>query len=874
MISLRQILIIFTLVSQIQINAQTKTLGLLKKTNGNDENGYILFSPIGSDSTFLLNKCGQMVHFWKNKYTPGMSLYIKPNGNLIKAGVYSDTSFGSAGGKGGVIEEYDWSGNLLWEYTLINDSISQHHDIKPLPNGNVLVLVWHAISKTKAINLGRDSVYFGAYNQLWGEKIIELRPIGTDSAEIVWEWELFDHVIQDVDPLKPNYGVIRDHPEKMNINYALNVYTHDWIHANSIDYNEITDQIAISAHNISEFWIIDHSTTTAQAKTSSGGNSNMGGDILYRWGNPQAYNSGTAIDRKLYRQHNVQWIKNGLQDSGKILLFNNGWDRDSAYSSIDVIDIPDLTNNVYKNTIPYGPSNLHWKYYSKNQGEFYSPIISGAQRLPNGNTLICSGVQGRFFEVTPSKNIVWTYKNPVINSTRLTDGDAPMNGMVFRCEYYPKNYAAFNNKNLSPKGTLEKNSIPYSCTYESNKPILVNLTPAKNATNIMPTNIISLEFNEAVLKRNSGMIRVYNDLGLLEYMDITNDRVSISNKKVFIQLVNTLTSNSKISVEIDANSFRDSSFNLYDTKINVTDWFFYTADLSPKVLSLTPSHNQIGVKLNPEFKVKYNKSIYKNKAGNITLKSEGNTIEVLSINSNNVSIQDSTLIFNFSSTLQPATIYSVVLDTVISDINHYRNNPILNGDWVFQTKESPKFITQSPMHESTYVSRNAEIKFEFDKQVSLQNTASIKLFENGLLKENISSTSSNIIQAGNEFTITPSQAFSPGAWVSISINNQSFKDTSNMYYVGNDSSEWSFSVINNSSVNWIKNSGQISVYPNPANHEINIIGKVNDIEIVNSLGQRFKMKAEENGKYDLTDFENGIYLFIINKEAKIKVIKS
>lgn len=874
MISFRYLMVILTLISQIQLNAQTKTLGLLKKTNGNDENGYILFSPIGSDSTFLINKCGQLVHFWKNKYTPGMSLYIKPNGNLIKAGVYSDTSFGSAGGKGGVIEEYDWNGNLLWEYALINDSLSQHHDIKPLPNGNVLVLAWHAISKSRAIELGRDSVYFGAYNQLWGEKIIELRPLGIDSAEVVWEWDLFDHVIQDVDPLKPNYGVIRDHPEKMNINYALNVYTHDWIHANSIDYNEITDQIAISAHNISELWIIDHSTTTAQAKTSSGGNSDMGGDIIYRWGNPQAYNSGTAIDRKLFRQHNVQWIKNGLQDSGKILLFNNGWDRDSAYSSIDVIDIPDLTNNVYKNTIPYGPSNLHWKYYSKNQGEFYSQIISGAQRLPNGNTLICSGVQGRFFEVTPSKNIVWTYKNPVINSTRLTDGDVPMNGMVFRCEYYPKSYSAFKNRNLSPKGNLEKNSIPYSCNYESNKPVIVKLTPAKNSSNIMPTNIISLEFNESVLKRNTGMIKVYNDQGLLEYLDINNDRVSVSNKKVVIQLVNTLTSNSKISVEIDANCFRDSSFNLYDTKINVSDWFFYTADLSPKVKSLTPTHNQIGVKLNPEFVVNYDKIVYKSKAGNITLKSDGNIIEVININSNKVSIQDSTLKFSFANPLQAATIYSVLMDTVVTDINHYHNKPILNGDWVFQTKENPKFISQSPMHESTFVSRNAKIKFEFDRHVTMQNTATIKVYENGVLKENLDKNSSNISQTGNEITITPTSAFSSGAWVSIAINNQSFKDTSNMYYPGIDSSEWHFSVINNSNINLIENKEQIQIYPNPVENELRINGGVNSVELINALGQIINLIPNESGKYDISEYQSGIYLLIINKEIKVKIIKS
>lgn len=58
---------------------------------------------------------------------------------------------------------------------------------------------------------------------------------------------------------------------------------------NGIDYNPVLDQIALSTHNLNEWYIIDHSTTTAEAATSSGGNSGKGGDLLYRWGNPAAY---------------------------------------------------------------------------------------------------------------------------------------------------------------------------------------------------------------------------------------------------------------------------------------------------------------------------------------------------------------------------------------------------------------------------------------------------------------------------------------------------------------------------------------------------------------------------------------------------------
>ena len=65
------------------------------------------------------------------------------------------------------------------------------------------------------------------------------------------------------------------------------------------------DQIVLSNHNLSEIWIIDHSTTTLEAASHSGGNSGKGGDLLYRWGNPQAYDQGTGADQLLNHQQHV-----------------------------------------------------------------------------------------------------------------------------------------------------------------------------------------------------------------------------------------------------------------------------------------------------------------------------------------------------------------------------------------------------------------------------------------------------------------------------------------------------------------------------------------------------------------------------------------
>ncbi|MCC6817319.1 MAG: aryl-sulfate sulfotransferase, partial [Bacteroidia bacterium] len=472
--------VLFSISTSINLTAQ-KTFGLLNKFSGNDENGYVLFTPLNCDTTYLINKCGKRVHHWVSNYPPGLSVYLLPNGHLLKAGTYTDTSFGVAGGRGGIIEEFDWNNNLVWRYKLFNDSLCQHHDIKMLPNGNILVLAWHAISKAKAISLGRRSFTFAStQNDLWGERILELKKIGTDSAEVVWQWDAFDHLIQDEDTAYPNYGQIEDHPELININYALTMQTNDWLHGNGIDYNEKLDQIVLSVHNFSELWIIDHSTTMQEAAGHSGGIYNKGGDLMYRWGNPQAYNKGSSSDRKLFRQHNANWIKGGMLDSGCIMVFNNGWGRDTAYSTVEVIQTPVLSNGTYNQALPFGPTAAKWIYKDNVPTKFYSQIISGAERLPNGNTLICSGVQGLFFEVTPQKSIVWKYKNPVYGGGLRTDGGTG-NNQVFRCSFYPSNYSAFTGKTLLAGSALEKNSIPYACDYESVAPTVVALAPIKKS---------------------------------------------------------------------------------------------------------------------------------------------------------------------------------------------------------------------------------------------------------------------------------------------------------------------------------------------------------------------------------------------------------
>ena len=289
------------------IFCQNQTVGLFQYDAGSYD-GYTLFSP--SENTYLIDNCGRLVHSWQSTYPPGLSVYLLEDGSLLRTCRISNSIF-SGGGSGGRVEKKDWNNNLLWSYDFSSSAYYQHHDIEPMPNGNILVLCWEYKSLIDVILSGRDPSSL-ADNELWPSYILEVQPQGNNGINIVWEWHLWDHLVQEFDPSKPNYGIVANHPELLDINFYKGNGKKDWLHCNSIDYNQQLDQIVIGSKTLNEFYIIDHSTTTAEAATHSGGNSGKGGDILYRWGNPESYNNGTATDQKLFGQHNVHWIYKNL----------------------------------------------------------------------------------------------------------------------------------------------------------------------------------------------------------------------------------------------------------------------------------------------------------------------------------------------------------------------------------------------------------------------------------------------------------------------------------------------------------------------------------------------------------------------------------
>jgi hypothetical protein len=381
--------------------------------------GQILFSPVDSTNTYLIDSSGTVTHSWSHDFLPGQAVRWLGDGTLLRS--IRTVGLGYGGGAGGGIQIVQWDGTIEWDFRYDSDGNLSHHDVLPLPNGNILRIAWETKSYDEAIAAGRDP------EKLSGDKllplhIIEVHPTGPTSGDIVWEWHVWDHLIQDFDPSKDNYGVVANHPELVDFNYDVDIMSLvDWLHTNSIDYNPEFDQILLSVHNFNEIWVIDHSTTTEEAAGHSGGNSGKGGDLLYRWGNPESYRAGTSTDQKLFGQHDATWIKPGCPGEGHILVFNNGVNRPNGwYSTVDEIIPPVNESGQYylAHGEAYGPEIQTWVYNPT--PSFVAGILSGAERLSNGNTLICDGVAGRFFIVTPDGTTIWEYTNsypsPALNN--------------------------------------------------------------------------------------------------------------------------------------------------------------------------------------------------------------------------------------------------------------------------------------------------------------------------------------------------------------------------------------------------------------------------------------------------------------------------
>ena len=269
---------------------QGNTVGTINYNPQSFSSGYTLIYPHNQPHARLINACGEIVHIWENDLgrLPGNSAMLSPNGELIWAHRPEDDSDSPiiAGGRGETIEMVTWTNEPMWSFTL-NDSTGRlHHDFALMNNGNVLAIAWERIDSLSAIQAGRNPENLEG-GELWSERLIQLAPNANGGANVVWEWRAWDHLIQNFDSTKANFGVIADHPNRIDVNYGIigNIQE-DWLHANSVDFNPLTNQILLSVPNFGELWIIDRNQ--------------MESGIVWRWGNPEAYGLGADDDQQLF----------------------------------------------------------------------------------------------------------------------------------------------------------------------------------------------------------------------------------------------------------------------------------------------------------------------------------------------------------------------------------------------------------------------------------------------------------------------------------------------------------------------------------------------------------------------------------------------
>ena len=477
--------------------------------------GYVLYSPLSSGTTYLLDTDAQVVHTWQSEYSPH-SLYLLDDGTLLRPGRDPDTEHFRAGGAMGIVQKLSWDSEVLWEWKLSDENRILHHDVEPLPNGNFLALGWELRTPEEARAVGRREDLIPEKG-LWPDFLIEVEPVPPNEARIVWEWRVWDHLVQNVDPDLPNYGEPSQHPHRLDINaggppleiddeqleqlralgYVPDELSEgsggegsateaagaaqpeqdadgdsdagdgegddqqqdeeeeeeeeelrsDFLHINAVDWHPELDQIAMTVPELGELWIIQRPSSTEEAAGPAG-------DPIYRWGNPSAYGMGEPETKRLFYPHDVQWIPSGSAGEGNLTVFNNGSERpDGEYTSIEELEPPLADGGTYPRPVdgPWEPAELVWRYTAPEPESFFAAFISGAHRLPNGNTFVTDGPKGRLFEVTREGELVWDFGNPWAGEAAMTEGRGRRLRMgVWRAQKLPPGHPGLAGRDLTP----------------------------------------------------------------------------------------------------------------------------------------------------------------------------------------------------------------------------------------------------------------------------------------------------------------------------------------------------------------------------------------------------------------------------------------
>ena len=343
--------------------------------------GYTLFAPMGTKDMWLMDMQGRFVHRWPMPERPGLHGKLLPDGHLLYACKLEPGKRGEARSL-----ELSGYGGLIREVDWDNNLIWEykdpfmHHDFWRLDNGNTIILRWVQVPPEIMKQVRGGVPDSEDRGKMWADQLREISPEG----EIVWEWTSYEHL----DPVLHSICPLCDRRE--------------WTHGNSCSIFS-NNSILVSFRNINTICIIDKNT----------------GKIKWEWGRGLG---------ELAHQHDPHLLENG-----NILIFDNGVHRAAA----------EVNTSIVMELNPKS-KEIEWEYRGQRLGEFFSSTCSGAQRLPNGNTLICSATQGRIFEITEKGEIVWEYISHLYGEI-----DVGIVNWIFKAHRYGPDYPGLKGKKFS-----------------------------------------------------------------------------------------------------------------------------------------------------------------------------------------------------------------------------------------------------------------------------------------------------------------------------------------------------------------------------------------------------------------------------------------
>lgn len=349
--------------------------------------GYTLFAPTFNPDAWLIDMKGRVINHWELKHAPASHGRLLPNGNLLWQAKGPGSMDKDFVGAGSELVEYDWDGNEVWRY----DEVGLNHDMLPLPNGNIIVNVFSVVPED-LMNKVKGGIPGTELNgKMYSATFKEI----TRSGECVWEWKMYEHLDLERHQICPLCD------------------RRVWGFNNSLALMP-DGKLLFTMRLLNRVCILDRDTN----------------EIVWEFGEGQA----------LGHPHCCTPLENG-----NVLVYDNGLHRRSTDPSLSLADF--ASSRVIE--VDPRTNNTVWCYQDPLSVNFFSAICSGAQRLPNGNTLICEATKGRIFEVTMDKQIVWEYFSPFI-VMRPSYWNWTLSATVWQAHRIPFDHPGLADKDLDP----------------------------------------------------------------------------------------------------------------------------------------------------------------------------------------------------------------------------------------------------------------------------------------------------------------------------------------------------------------------------------------------------------------------------------------